>query len=479
MRRYALFLLLLLLIAAPVLQAQDETDDPNITVLVPLVALGGTVELRGTVAPSDLQSYFFEVIPAEQASDPAAIWTPVTLPSGTPITNGAVGLFNTTALPDGRYVLRVRVLLSTGGQIVERIAPITIQNTGRVTPTPAITATPTIQPTPTLVPRPQPVNELPLEVGGQLVNFDDEALDFMRTAGMTWVKWQIPYTVGDDSILTVVRDRVNWSHANGFRVLLSVKGDKEELGAMGEEYYPIFARRVAQFAEFGPDAIQIWNEMNLDREWPRGQIDPAAYVELLRQSYEAIKAVDPTVRVITGAPAPTGAEGAFGLDSVWNDDRYYLGMANAGAANYADCIGIHYNEGILPPSAQGGDPRGEYPTRYLQQMIQRAYFPFRTAGFPDVPLCFSEMGYLSPDGFGQLPPGFEWGQNTSVQEQAQWLRDAIALAAQSTSPRIDLIIVFNVNFYRFVDGDPQSGFAIIRPDGTCPACDAIGTLRGV
>ena len=67
----------------------------------------------------------------------------------------------------------------------------------------------------------------------------------------------------------------------------------------------------------------------------------------------------PAVLVVTGAPSPTGAEGAFGLDRVWNDDRYYLGMANAGAANYADCIGIHYNEGIIAPIQQGGDPRGD------------------------------------------------------------------------------------------------------------------------
>lgn len=476
--RYLLpFIFMLLLIAAPAARAQ-QTDSPDITVLVPLVALSGTIELRGMVAPAGMQSYFFEVAPEALATDPAASWTPITLPSGTPVTNGVVGVFNTTTLADGRYVLRIRVVLAGGGSLIERIAPITIQNAGRITPTPASSPTPTIQPTPTLVPRPQTVNELPVEVGGQLDNFDEDALDFMRIAGMTWIKWQIPYTIGDDSILAVVRDRVNWSHANGFRVMLSVKGDKDELGALGEDYYAPFASRLAQFAAYGPDAIQIWNEQNLDREWPMGQIDPDAYVELLRQGYEAIKAVDATIRVITGAPAPTGAEGAFGLERVWNDDRYYRGMADAGAAQYSDCIGIHYNEGILPPASLGGDPRGEYPTYYFQSMVQRAFFPFRQNGQTDEPFCFSEMGYLSPDGYGTLPDGFAWGQNTSVAEQAAWLRDAIALAGESTSPRIDLIIVFNVNFSRFVDNDPQGGFAIIRPDGTCPACDAIGELRG-
>jgi len=257
-------------------------------------------------------------------------------------------------------------------------------------------------------------------------------------------------------------------------VLLSIKGDKDELDELDEEYYPLFADFVGRIAALGPDAIQVWNEQNLDREWPNGKIDPAAYVEMLRQAYEAIKAADPEVFVITGAPAPTGAEGAFGLAAVWNDDRYYQGMANAGAADYADCIGVHYNEGIIPPQQQGGDPRTpDYPTRYLPLMIQRAAFPFRTTS---IPLCFSELGYLTPDGYGPLPSGFAWASGNTIEEQATWLRDAVEIAASFSSVRIALIIVWNVDFDVYTEDDPQAGYAIIRPDGSCPACETIGSL---
>jgi hypothetical protein len=192
----------------------------------------------------------------------------------------------------------------------------------------------------------------------------------------------------------------------------------------------------------------------------------------LRQTSVAVRAVDPTVKIVTGAPSPTGAEGAFGLDRVWNDDRYYLGMANAGAANYADCLGIHYNEGIISPRATSGDPRGEYPTYYYQSMMQRALNTFSNS---PLPLCFSELGYLSADGYGELPAGFAWGANTSVQDQAEWLAEAVTIAGEAGN--VDLIIVFNVNFTQFVEGDPQGGFGIIRPDGSCPACDALSALR--
>jgi hypothetical protein len=150
-------------------------------------------------------------------------------------------------------------------------------------------------------------------------------------------------------------------------------------------------------------------------------------------------------------------------------------MANAGVANTADCIGVHYNEGIISPKQRGGDPRvPDYPTRYFLSMSQRAAFPFRSS---PIPLCYTELGYLTPEGYGPLPAGFEWAANTTVQEQATWLHDAIQLAAQFQTKPIALIIIWNIDFDQY-DKDPQAGYAIIRPDGSCPACQTIGSLRG-
>ncbi len=42
---------------------------------------------------------------------------------------------------------------------------------------------------------------------------------------------------------------------------------------------------------------------------------------------------------------------------------------------------------------------------------------------------------------------------------------------------VRLMIVFNVDFSTY-GADPQAGYAIIRPDGTCPACTALaGVLQ--
>ena len=175
--------------------------------------------------------------------------------------------------------------------------------------------------------------------------------------------------------------------------------------------------------------------------------------------------------VISGALAPTGAEGVFGLDHVWNDIRYIQGMAAAGAASYADCIGVHYNEGIISPTQASGDPRDPYYTRYYPGMVSTYYNAFGGRR----KLCFTELGYLSPEGYGPLPGLFGWAGDTSVAEQAQWLAEVVSLAQRSQVVR--MIIIFNVDFTVY-DDDPQGGYAIMRPGGGCPACETLHAVTG-
>jgi hypothetical protein len=135
-----------------------------------------------------------------------------------------------------------------------------------------------------------------------------------------------------------------------------------------------------------------------------------------------------------------------------------------------DCVGLHYNEGIIPPTQNSGDPRGGYPTYYFSSMLNRGYSPF---GGKQV--CFTELGYLSGQGFAQaIPANFAWAANTTVAQHASWLAGAASAAAQSGKVR--LMIVWNVDFPLFTATDPMGGYAMFRPDGSCPACDALGAV---
>ena len=63
-------------------------------------------------------------------------------------------------------------------------------------------------------------------------------------------------------------------------------------------------------------------------------------------------------------------------------DRFIQGMMSAGAANYMDCVGIHYNAGATPPSATSGHPSdstGHYSYYYLP-MIDLYYDTFNASG---------------------------------------------------------------------------------------------------
>jgi uncharacterized protein YraI len=301
--------------------------------------------------------------------------------------------------------------------------------------------------------------------GGQVDSFAYP--DKMAYAGMTWAKRQIRFQRGAPG--AVAAGAIDQAHGNGFKVLLSIVGSAGDVMQPG--YFDDYARFVGEVAALGPDAIEVWNEQNIDREWAGGQIDAGSYTRLLAQAYNAIKAANPSVAVISGAPAPTGYFGAAGCtDQGCNDDVFVRGMAAAGAARYMDCIGAHYNEGVVSPNQTSGDPRSEYFTRYFWGMVNTYYGAFGGAR----PVCFTELGYLSPEGFGPLPASFAWGSNTTVAEQAAWLHDAVSLAR--SSGKVRLVIVWNVDFSGYGD-DPSAGYAIVRPGGSCPACDTLSTLR--
>lgn len=298
--------------------------------------------------------------------------------------------------------------------------------------------------------------------GAHVANLNN--VDLMYYTGMTWVKFQVRHGPGADP--NAQAGLINQAQSLGFRILLGVVGDSS-LILGGEAYYNDYANYVAGLAALGADAIEIWNEPNLDREWPAGQVSGANYTQLLARSYNAIKAANPNTIVISGAPAPTGFFG--GCTPNGCDDAPFLEqMRAAGAGNYLDCVGAHYNEGIVGPRANSGDPRSEYYTRYYPGMVNTYS---RIMGRP---ICFTELGYVTPEGYGSMPPGFEWGNNNTVAEQAQWLADVLSLAAGDS--RVRLVIIWNLNYPSF-SGDPAGGYSMLRPDGSCPACDAIAARR--
>jgi hypothetical protein len=45
-----------------------------------------------------------------------------------------------------------------------------------------------------------------------------------------------------------------------------------------------------------------------------------------------------------------------------------------------------------------------------------------------------------------------------------------------SSGRVKLVIIWNVDFTGY-GADPMAGYALVRPGGSCPACDALARVR--
>jgi hypothetical protein len=311
---------------------------------------------------------------------------------------------------------------------------------------------------------PPPVINAAFELGGQTDSLSNPLL--MREIGMTWVKIHHRWTSGDDP--ADLAPRINHAQANGLKVLLTITSAIYPGGIDYQAYLDFLGGAAA----LGPSGIEVWTEPNINREWPAGQIDPAVYVnQMLAPAYSRIKSVNGDILVISGAPAPTGAYQGCGPNGC-DDARFIEAMAAAGAANHMDCIGVRYTEGAISPTQSVGDVRDDFYTRYLSGMSNLYWNAFGGAR----PLCYTELGFLSPDGYAPLPESYSWATNTAVNQHAQWLAEAISLSGNSG--RVRLLIVFNVDLPYYAQDDVRAGYAMIRPDGSCPSCGLIRQVMG-
>ncbi len=322
------------------------------------------------------------------------------------------------------------------------------------------------QPTPVPTSPPPPAGE-GFALGAQTLNLHHR--DALEEAGMTWVKYQYKWPSADT--LPNLEAIIESAHAEGFKILVTVTGDTPYPVANSIDFMA-YIEFMQDVAALGPDGIEVWNEMNIDFEWPAGQLSPSSYVNnMLAPAYTAIKAIDSDILVISGALAPTGFDNNT---NAWSDARYLVGMRNAGAANYLDCVGVHYNAGATAPSATSGHP-ADPGDRHYSWYYQPTLTLYRNTFSGTRDLCLTEFGYLTPDGFDALPAGFSWAADTTLAQQATWLAEATQIAKQSGYVR--LAIVFNLDFTKYeADSDPQAGYAMVRLDGRCPACATLSEV---
>jgi len=391
------------------------------------------------------------------------------------------------------------------------------------------TATPST-PTPTLEPTvppstPTPQEAPPTQEGGEggeeeevfgygiavhgVVGNTDYTMGQVRSLGLGWVKQQVRWAHFEGS-----PDQMDWSgfdwvvdaaNKEGIKVMFSVVDaphwsrtyfDENVEGAPPDNLalFADFLGRMVDRYQGRIHAIEVWNEENLDREWDTAEgVSSEQYVEMLRLAYQAIKSRDPNIIVISGALSPVGATATDPNNPdriVYMDDfEYFDRMIAAGFLNYCDCVGAHHNginmppdvawdEGYNDPTAQFRGPFDNPDHSWSFKSTLWGYHDRIVAAGSDKPLCVTEFGWATAEGFDGYPPGFEFALDNTLEEQAQWDVEAFNLMRQWGFVR--LAFLWNLDFAQ-KDGigptDPNAPYSILDFQGVArPAFGAIGAM---
>jgi hypothetical protein len=165
-------------------------------------------------------------------------------------------------------------------------------------------------------------------------------------------------------------------------------GRQTTLNYLPDESFEDFANFVATFAKRYAgtvDEIIVWNEPNLSFEWGYRDVDPNAYVRLLKAVYGPAHAANPNI-VILGAPLAPTLEPSGSPNGL--DDLLYLeAIYKAGAAPYFDALAMHTYGFTEPPEAPPKEDDLNFRRAELLHDIMLRY------DRPDKPVFITESGW--------------------------------------------------------------------------------------
>ncbi len=181
--------------------------------------------------------------------------------------------------------------------------------------------------------------------------------------------------------------------------------------------YAAFVAMLAQRWAGRVSAFELWNEEDSSAWWAGGP-DPAAYTQLLRATYPAVKAADPSVMVLPG-----------GLTG--NDYPFLENLYQAGAKGYFDAVAVHTDTAcnVLSPYdfLRGADNR-LIPDSFL---AYREVHATMLANGDDKPIWMTELSWRTT---GAVCHEGAWAgkkaEGVTNDQQATFLQQAYHCMAQ-------------------------------------------------
>ena len=342
-----------------------------------------------------------------------------------------------------------------------------------------------------------------VQVNG-LVGDANLAADLADRAHARWIKQQLQW-----GVFEAEQGKVDWTgfdtiinaaHERGLRVMLSIptapqwthpslapstppgENDPEAIKGPPDDpqAYANFIGQVIDRYKGKIQAIEVWNEQNLVREWRVNPqtLDAKRYIALLSATYKVVKAKDPSIMVISGALSPTGVDdGVHATDDV----RYLQQMIDNGLLDTTDCVGAHHNGYNVGPSVGAADapalPKAA-TAKFKGPFDNSKGAPHRSWFFKDTlqaygkllagrkPICVTEFGWASSEEYGTFPPGFEFSQDNTVAEQGQNIVEAYKLMKEWGF--VKMAFLWNLDYGNKGKGptDDPVPYSLIKTDGS-------------
>ena len=305
--------------------------------------------------------------------------------------------------------------------------------------------------------------------------------------GFNWVKFQMAWKDVEPSpgnySWGMWDDVIGAYAANGIKVLLSIPkapdwarppdDDRSVEGPPQDPAtYAAFVGKVAERYRGKAQAIEVWNEQNLYYEaGGHGRINAAVYTELLKQSYNAIKAANPDMIVVSGAMTPTGAPPPAAVDDV----EYLRQMYANGAKGFFDAVGAHPSGFANPPDAlyQGGDfdpTRGydDHRSFFFRNTMEEYRRVMVENGDGDKTIWPTEFGWPVWRFHGDAR--FVFAQGNSLQQQADFTVRAYQLGKEWGW--VGTMFLWNLDYNVTAASTELANFGIVGS----PAYDALANM---
>jgi hypothetical protein len=339
-----------------------------------------------------------------------------------------------------------------------------------------------------------------IQIDGNVNKGDWEAAMYhAEHLGVDWVKLQVNWSYlqpnSPDDYPQEFED-FEWYIRNaedrGFDILLSIaKAPAWSKTDISNDGPPDNPQLLANFISlllmrFGNviDAIEIWNEPNLIREWTGAlSFSGAGYMQLFAPSYNAIRAYSSTLTIVTAGLAPTGDNPAVSIS-----DRVYLQqMYNAGLGNYQDIvIGVHPYSWGNAPDVHCCDPipdRGwdDHPQFFFADTIDDYREIMVQNGHPEHQMWITEFGWASWENLeGDPPEGDDWIGYNDEYDQANYAIRALEIG--DSRDDIGVMFLWNLNYantFSLVQRNEIAAYSILIPSRNPPQRPLYYMLREV